>query len=172
MDQKSCTTIVSPDPRKSLSSRESHPGVIPDYPGLSRIKTFDRRHTIPGVGLLTATALVACVGDVRRFPSGRYFASYLGLTPKEHSSGSRRRLGAISKQGDRYLRTLLIHGARSVLWRAKSQPTPDAFRTWALALERRRGHNKAAVAVANKLARMIWRIWQSDRPFCASPGAA
>lgn len=128
--------------------------------------------TIPGVGLLTATALVACVGDVRRFPSGRYFASYLGLTPKEHSSGSRRRLGAISKQGDRYLRTLLIHGARSVLWRAKSQPTPDAFRTWALALERRRGHNKAAVAVANKLARMIWRIWQSDRPFRESPGAA
>ena len=128
--------------------------------------------TIPGVGLLTATALVACVGEVRRFPSGRYFASYLGLTPKEHSSGSRRRLGAISKQGDRYLRTLLIHGARSVLWRAKSQPTPDAFRTWALALERRRGHNKAAVAVANKLARMIWRIWQSDRPFRERPGAA
>jgi transposase len=72
-----------------------------------------RLQTIPGVGLLTATALVAFVGDVFRFASGRRFASYLGLTPRESSSGPRRRLGAISKRGDSYLRCLLIHGARS-----------------------------------------------------------
>jgi transposase len=75
--------------------------------------------TVPGIGVLTATALVAAVGDVQRFPSARHFASYLGLTPREHSSGARRRLGAISKRGDTYLRMLLIHGARAVLWHAK-----------------------------------------------------
>ena len=123
--------------------------------------------TIPGIGLLSATALVACVGDVRRFPSGRHFASYLGLTPKEHSSGSRRRLGAISKQGDRYLRTLVIQGARSVLFHSKGRSTTTAFRTWALAVEQRRGHNIATVAVANKLARIVWRVWRGDRPFAA-----
>ncbi len=74
-----------------------------------------RLRTIPGVGVLTATALVAFVGDVERFASGRHFASYLGLTPREYSSGMRRYLGRISKKGGVYLRTLLIHGARSVL---------------------------------------------------------
>jgi transposase len=74
-----------------------------------------RLRSIPGVGLITATALVAFVGDVQRFPSGRHFASYLGLTPRERSSGLVRRLGAISKRGDVYLRMLLIHGARAVL---------------------------------------------------------
>lgn len=90
--------------------------------------------TIPGVGLLTATALVAAVGDVRRFPSARHFASYLGLTPRERSTGPHRRLGAISKRGDTYLRMLLIHGARSVLCHAKTKtaPPPDRLRTWAL----------------------------------------
>ncbi len=128
--------------------------------------------TVPGIGLLTATALVGCVGDIRRFHSGRGFASYLGLTPKEHSSGSRRRLGAISKQGDRYLRMLLIHGGRSVLWAAKRTQTPDALRAWALAVERRRGHNIAAVAVANKLARIAWAVWSEGRAFTAVRPAA
>ena len=80
--------------------------------------------TIPGIGLLTATALVATVGDVARFPSGRHFASYLGLTPREASTALRRRLGAISKRGDTYLRMLLIHGARSVLCHAKTKTAP------------------------------------------------
>ncbi len=84
--------------------------------------------TIPGIGLLNATALVACVGDVRRFPSGRHLASYLGLTPREHSSGNRRQLGAISKQGDRYLRTLLMHGARAVLSHSGNPQKTDARR--------------------------------------------
>lgn len=121
--------------------------------------------TIPGIGLITATALVAFVGDVQRFPSGRHFACYLGLTPREHSSGLTRRLGAISKRGDSYLRTLLIHGARSVLWSAKRKANPDPLLAWALNLERTRGHNKAAVALANKLARITWAVWRTQRPY-------
>jgi transposase len=126
--------------------------------------------TIPGVGLLTATALVGFVGDARRFPTARHFASYLGLTPKEHSSGTRRRLGAISKQGDTYLRMLLIHGARSVLCHA-TRPTapPQRLPQWALAVAHRRGHNPAAVALANKLARIAWAVWTTDTPFAAQP---
>lgn len=113
-----------------------------------------------GVGLLTATALSASVGDFGRFPSGRHFASSLGLTPREHSSGTRRRLGRVTKRGDVYLRMLLIHGARAVLRSAKvarqRQQPLDRTRAWALALAERVGHNKAAVALANKTARRLW----------------
>jgi transposase len=130
-----------------------------------------RLMSIPGVGLLIATALVAFVGDIRRFPSARHFASYLGLTPRESSSGMRRRLGAISKRGDVYLRTLLIHGARSVL-NAARRKAPDRLRAWALARQAARGHNKAATALANKLARIVWAVWKHDRPFVSSPSAA
>jgi transposase len=128
-----------------------------------------RLRTIPGVGLLTATALVAFVGDMRRFPSGRHLASYLGLTPRESSSGLRRRLGGISKRGDPYLRMLLIHGARSVLLHAKKKAVgeQDRLRAWALDRERARGHNKAAVALANKLTRIVWAVWRRERPFGA-----
>jgi transposase len=120
--------------------------------------------SVPGIGLLTATALVAFIGDIRRFPSGRHLASYLGLTPREYSSGLKRYLGRISKRGDGYLRTLLIHGARSVLLHArKSQP--DRLRDWAHRLESTHVHNKAAVAVANKLARIVWAVWTHQRPF-------
>jgi transposase len=122
----------------------------------------ERLMTIPGIGLLTATALVALVGDARRFRSGRHFASFLGLTPKEHSSGSRRRLGAISKKGDIYLRMLLTHGARSALWAAKSKERPDQLRAWALKVQERRGHNIATVALANKLARIVWVVWSKE----------
>lgn len=113
-----------------------------------------------GIGLITATALSASVGDFDRFPSGRHFASSLGLTPREHSSGATRRLGRVTKRGDVYLRMLLIHGARAVLRSAKvaakkRQPL-DRTRAWALALSERVGHNKAAVALANKQARRLW----------------
>lgn len=121
--------------------------------------------TIPGVGPITATALVAFIGNVQRFPSGRHFASYLGLTPREHSSGLARRLGAISKRGDTYIRMLLVHGARSVLWSAKVKTDPHPIQIWALEIERTRGHNKAAVALANKLARIIWAVWKNQRPY-------
>jgi transposase len=120
---------------------------------------------VPGVGILTATALVAFVGDIQRFRSGRDFAAYLGLTPREHSSGLARRLGGISKRGNRYVRMLLIHGARSALRAGHVTKAPDDLRTWALALERRKGHNVAAVALANKLARVGWRVWRDQRPF-------
>ena len=122
--------------------------------------------TVPGVGLLTATALVALVGDIRRFPSGRHFASFLGLTPKEDSSASRRRLGAISKQGDVYVRMLLIHGARSVLWHAKRAATrrPAA---WALhtraAARAQHGHRRRRQQTRpDRLGRL-----EQQRPFAA-----
>ena len=134
---------------------------------------IERLLEIPGIGDLTATALRASVVDIQRFPSGRHFASYLGLTSREHSSGERRRLGRISKQGDTYLRTLLIHGARSVLLAARSAQrrglTVDRLRAWALDLQERRGHNKAAVALANKLARIVWATWRYERNFASYP---
>ena len=130
---------------------------------------IERLLTIPGVGPLTATALRASVVDIQRFPTGRHFASWLGLTSREHSSGERRRLGRISKQGDPYLRTLLIHGARSVLLAARSAQRRgsrlDRLRTWALELQERRGHNKATAALANKLARIVWATWRHERDF-------
>jgi len=116
-----------------------------------------RLQTIPGIGLLTASALVARIGDAARFPDGRHFASALGLTAKETSSGQQRRLGAISKRGDVYLRQLLINGARAVLCHAKRHRDP--LRVWALQTQERRGHNVAAVALANKLARIVWAVW-------------
>jgi transposase len=127
--------------------------------------------SIPGVGLLTATALVAVVGDVQRFPSARHFASYLGLTPRESSSGHVRRLGAISKRGDRYVRMLLVHGARSVLCHAKHSQAPDRLRAWALDREQRRGHNKTAVALANKMARIVWAVWRKGTVYREVPAA-
>jgi transposase len=133
----------------------------------------ERLLQIPGVGPLTATALRASVVDIQRFPSARHFASYLGLTSRERSSGERRRLGRITKQGDPYLRTLLIHGARSVLLAARSAQrragTLDRLRNWALDVQQRRGHNKAAVALANKLARIVWATWRHDRNFSSTP---
>ena len=132
-----------------------------------QLAAVQRLLTVPGIGLLTATALVAFVGDVVRFGSARHFASFLGLTPRERSSGHIRRLGRISKRGDVYLRMLLIHGARAVLWHAKREDSPARLRTWALKLERLRGHNKAAVALANKLARIAWAVLRHDREFVA-----
>ncbi len=125
----------------------------------------DRLRTIPGVGLITATALVAQIGDARRFPTARHFASYLGLTPKEHSSGLKRRLGSISKQGDTYLRTMLVHGGRVVVRWSKTKEGTSPLYDWAQERVRRSGYNKAAVAVANKLARYVWAVWTQDRDF-------
>jgi transposase len=134
-----------------------------------------RLRTIPGVGLLTATALFGLVVDIHRFPSARHLASYLGLTPRERSSGNTRRLDAISKRGDVYLRTLLVHGARSVLARARQKTDAtrlDRLREWAARLEKSRGHNKAAVALANKMARMVWAVWRNDVDYKPAPLAA
>jgi transposase len=124
---------------------------------------------IPGIGLLSATALRAAIVDIQRFASGRHLASWLGLTAREYSSGEQRRLGRISKRGDVYLRTLLIHGARAVLnaalGAARRGRDPDRLRCWALNAERRCGYNKATVALANKLARIVWATWKYQRRF-------
>ncbi len=122
-----------------------------------------------GVGLITATAMSASIGDFDRFPSGRHFASSLGITPRENSSGNRRQLGRITKRGDTYLRMLLIHGARAVLRSAKVARSKgsdlDKTQAWALALSERVGHNKAAVALANKTARRLWAAEHHRKPF-------
>jgi transposase len=130
--------------------------------------------SIPGIGLLTATAMLGFVGSPSRFPNGRRFGSFLGLVPREFSSGSNRHLGAITKRGDPYLRTLLIHGARSVLLAAKRSPHPDRLQAWALQLEKRRGHNRTATALANKLARIAWAVWSRNtvyEPRALSPSS-
>lgn len=136
--------------------------------------TQDRRdvHTltkISGIGPLTSTAMVAAAGSPHHFKSARHFASWLGLTPRESSSGNRRYLGRISKQGDTYVRTLLIHGARSALIHArrrhKSGLPLDRLQRWAVELHDRVGHNKAAVALANKLARICWATWKHQRDY-------
>jgi transposase len=126
--------------------------------------------SIPGIGLLTATALVAVTsGDVSHFKDARHFSSWFGLTPKEYSSGNSRYLGRISKKGDRYLRMLLTHGARSVL--RASKVAQDAgrevcgVRRWALEVQARSNHNKAACALANKLARICYATLRDKEPF-------
>ena len=119
--------------------------------------------SVPGIGLLTSTAMVAAVGDPRSFASGRRYASFFGLTPREFSSGTSRYLGRISKRGNRYIRMLLTHGARSVLRAAtvarRMGRSVDRLRTWALAVQERTNHNKATCALANKLARIAWAVW-------------
>lgn len=114
---------------------------------------------VPGIGRLTATALVATIGDAKTFKSGREFASFLGLVPRQSGTGGRVRLGSISKRRDPYLRTLLIHGARSVMYHAKV-PTP-----WQRELQARRPANVAAVAVAHKMARTAWAILAHGRTY-------
>lgn len=128
-----------------------------------------RLEGISGIGVVTATAMIGGVADIHAFRRGRAFAAWLGITPREHSSGKRRQLGAISKQGDPYLRTLLIHGARSALLaaaRARSRELPlTRLQRWALDTQQRIGHNKATVALANKMARIVWAVWTRRTPF-------
>ncbi len=125
-------------------------------------KNCQRLLTIPGIGPLNATALVSAVGDPANFRNGRDLAAWLGLVPRQHSTGGKPRLLGISKRGNRYLRTLLIHGARAALRGAAQRD--DRVSRWALALERRRGRNVAIVALANKMARMVWAVlaYQQD----------
>ncbi|HSW12712.1 MAG TPA: IS110 family transposase [Solimonas sp.] len=131
---------------------------------------------ISGIGLLTATALYASANDAQHYRSGRHLASWLGLTPREHSSGNVRRLGSISKRGDRYVRMLLTHGARSVLLRAgqtqRAGQELNALQRWVLALKERVGHNKATCALANKLARIAWATWRHGTVFDPNQAAA
>lgn len=133
-----------------------------------------RLQTIPGVGVLTATALVGSVGHIHAFRRGRDFASWLGLTPRESSTGARRYLGRISKRGDVHLRCLLAHGARAVLRVALqlAERAPDRLtrlQQWAVSVAAHRGRHKAVIAVANKLARIVWAMWHYDVAFEPRP---
>lgn len=150
----------------------------------ARLEDFDRRisraarrdercvrlQEVPGVGPLTATALVATVGNAREFHSGRELSAYLGLTPRQHSSGGKTVMLGISKHGNRYLRTLLIHGARSLMRR--KNPTPHPRAQWAARLAAARGTNLATVALANHNARVLWALLsRGERYRGAVPGA-
>ncbi|MCZ2420760.1 MAG: IS110 family transposase [Burkholderiales bacterium] len=117
---------------------------------------------IPGLGPLSASAIAASVGDVRNFKNGRQLAAWLGIVPRQHSTGGKPTLLGISKRGDAYLRTLLIHGARAVIRIAERKPDADP---WLKALLARRNKNVAAVALANKNARTIWALLAHDRQY-------
>ena len=116
-----------------------------------------------GVGEVTATALVAMVGNAREFDSGRQLAAWLGLVPGQYSSGGKTRLGRITKAGDAYLRSLLVLGARAVLNAAANKT--DSLSHWAVQLRERRGYWKAVVAIAAKNARMAWAVLTKGESF-------
>ncbi|MEH6950347.1 IS110 family transposase (plasmid) [Nitrobacter sp. NHB1] len=119
-------------------------------------ETSRRLAGIPGLGVITATALAATVTDPDQFRSGRQFAAWLGLTPQQHSTGGKTRLGGISKQGDRYLRRLLVVGATAVIRHTKDKPTPMA--NWIRKLMEKKPFRLVSVALANKLARIAWVV--------------
>ncbi len=134
-----------------------------------QIKTWHREsdascklEKIPGIGPITASALVATIGNAKNFDDGRQLAAWLGLVPKQHSTGGKSKLLGISKRGDSYLRTLLIHGARSVIFRAQQKVDKTS---WLHKLLDRRNPNVAAVALANKNARIVWALLANDREF-------
>ncbi len=149
-----------PTARRANPSRREDPGG-PRRPSPRRRSAPDH----PGSG----AAHLDRLGRLRRGRPALPLCSSLRQLPRSHprerSSGKTRLLGAISKRGDPYLRMLLIHGARAVLWRAREKNDPGRLRAWALAVEMKRGHNKAAVALANKLARIVWAVWRKDMPF-------
>ena len=122
-----------------------------------------RLDAIPGVGPMLATALVASVADPKVFRSGRNFSAWIGLVPKQHSSGGKDRLGSISKQGDRYLRSLFMAGSLAVIRYAKIHGTKH--RPWLTALLARRPSKVAAIVLANKIARMAWAIMASGERY-------
>ena len=117
---------------------------------------------IPGLGPITASAMVATIGDAKEFRNGRQLAAWLGLVPKQNSSGGKQMLLGISKRGDTYPRTLLIHGARAVIQFAEKNRSPE---NWLIKLMARRNKNVAAVALANKNTRIIWALLAKDRMF-------
>jgi transposase len=163
--EEACESVLPHEARSALTALFDHLDALTvkldtvDQEILAWHKTSkESQHlaTAPGVGPLTATALVAAIGDGTQFQSARHFAAWLGLTPRISASGGREHIGRISKGGDRYLRTLLIHGARAMvgtMFRRKVKPRP-----WLRALMARRPINVAAVAVAHKTARALWAM--------------
>ena len=129
-------------------------------------ETCQRIARIKGVGPKTATAIVAAIGDGTEFKNGRHLAAWVGLVPKQHSSGDRTVLMGISKRGNQHLRSLLVHGARAVVRTALNKSDPH--NQWVNQLRERRGYNRATVAVANKNARIIWAVLQTGEPYRAA----
>lgn len=119
--------------------------------------------TIPGVGPVTASAVAATIGDGRQFQTGREFAAWLGLTPRNHSSGGKERLGRITKMGDRYLRQLIVVGMTSRV--RQVQTHPERADPWLTELLQRKPARLATVAMANKTARIMWAVLTKDRPY-------
>ena len=122
--------------------------------------------TLLGIGPVTASAVVATVGDFRQFRNGAQFGAWIGLTPRQHSSGGKNNLGGITKRGDTYLRTLLIQGAKSAVMTAHRRT--DKISQWAVALRERSGWQKAVVALANKNARILWAVMTKGEAFDAN----
>ncbi len=132
--------------------------VVRDTPACQRLVA------IPGVGPMTATALFSAVNHAKEFHNGRHLAAWLGLVPRQHSSGGKQTLLGISKRGDRHLRTLSIHGARAVIFRKKNDEGKEA--RWLRELIARRGINRATVALANKIARRAWVVLNKGESYC------
>jgi transposase len=154
---------------RTLTSRiQQLEQAIASYRG--RLEDCKRIEAIPGIGRLTSSALVATIGDARTFRSGREMAAFLGLVPRQSGTGGRVRLMGISKRGDPYLRTLLIHGARSVITHG-SRPG-RTLEPWIQTLLLRRPKNVAIVALANKMARTAWALLAHGRSFDRSWGQA
>ncbi len=122
-----------------------------------------RLQQLRGVGPMVATALIATVGDAQQYHKGRQMAAAIGLTPRQHSSGGKNRLLGISKRGDVYLRSLLVHGARAVVSQAKHRD--DRLSRWVIGIAQRRHPNVAAVALANKTARMAWAMLRNETDY-------
>ncbi len=165
--------LILEDAENGLSglSRELFAELLEDLRGLEerfthcerRIKSMNQGNAlcrrldgILGIGPITASATYAAIGDGKEFNNGRHYSAWLGLVPGQHSTGGKAVLLGISKRGNTYLRQLYIHGARSVLLHSATKQ--DRFSRWAQSVLARRGHNKACVAVANKLARMAWAV--------------
>lgn len=134
------------------------------------IPIVEELQKVPGLGPVNSTAIVSAVGDAKRFKSGRKMSSYFGMVPREHSSGTKRRMGSITKRGDSYVRTMVIHGGRSVLVAAGRAKEPDRLQRWALRVEQRQGRNRAAVAIGNKLIRIAWAVWIRGRSYDGTMG--
>jgi len=163
--------ILPPLAARALSDLQAHvqrlDQLILDYEReLERLARGDERaqrvQELYGVGPLSASAIIASVGNAHEFQNGRQFAAWLGLVPRQHSTGGKTRLGHITRRGDPYLRTLLIMGARAVLQAAARRQ--DRLSRWALSLRERRGYHRTCVAIAAKNARIIWALLSSNQP--------
>lgn len=178
--RKDIRTAIS-EASLSTLAKQSFNALIAEFEALDkRINEIDRKlvaicrtderckrlATLPGVGPVIATALIAAVDDGQHFSSGRALAAWIGLVPRQYTTGGKTRLGGIGKRGNQYLRRQLIHGARSVLIRISARS--DRRAKWAQELLVRAGHNKTLVAIANKTARMAWAVLRSGESYKAA----